>query len=99
MYTYLIFNIFDFKKSTKKKALGKDLKILFQYLYMPLSTIYKSFCHELATCVVNKNMGKYEIVYEIARKSAPSCFSKKNKEKYESDILRIVQQQIRSDKN
>lgn len=66
---------------------------------MPLTNIYKSFCHELATCVMNKNMGKYEIVYEIARKSAPAYFSKKNKEKYESDILRIVKQQIRDDKN
>ena len=54
------------------------------------TSIYKSFCKELAQCVRDQDMDGYKTVYKIARKSAPSCFSKENKTKYESDIFQLL---------
>ena len=64
------------------------------------TSIYASFCRELAKsfreidlngeCVLVQDIDRYDTIYEIARKSAPSCFSKANKTKYESDILQLL---------
>ena len=59
-----------------------------------MPSIYESFCTELALCVMNKDMDRYDQVYEIARKSCPECFSSKAKVKYESNVFNIILNKI-----
>ena len=59
-----------------------------------MPSIYGSFCTELAICVINKDIDKYETIHEIARKSCPACCSSKAKVKSESDVLNIILNKI-----
>ena len=59
------------------------------------SSVKEMFCIELANCLIEKDMDKYDYIYEIARKSAPSCFSSKNKCTIESYILQIYMGKLR----
>ena len=59
------------------------------------TSLYSSLCRELAQCLIDKDLEGYQTVYEIARKSDPSGFSETNKERFESDVLKILVDNIK----
>jgi hypothetical protein len=59
-----------------------------------MPSIYGSFCSELAMCVINKDMDRYDEIYALARKSCPEHFNSKAKVKYESDVFNIILNKI-----
>lgn len=52
-------------------------------------SLYTSLCNELANCLINRDLNKFDDMYEIAMKSDSIHFCKKNKHMADAQILQI----------
>ena len=60
-------------------------------------SLYTSLCNELANCLFKRDLDKFDDVYEIAMKSDPEHFSKKNRYLADLHILQIYNDKLNMD--